>query len=227
MFGRFQTRSSETERLDRGEFTSAEYDRWHKEMWYIHRFFGEIRALKRSVIEAIKHADGRPVSVLDVAAGSGELLDYIDQHVAADTLFTVGAESSHPAARSIASKGIEAVQCDALALPFAPASFDIVFCTLFLHHLDEDRAASALTQMASIARRRLFVIDLDRRPLPYFAYNFFGKLFLQKFTRDDGALSILRAYSEPELERIASRAGINNFEIKRSAINRLIFSAKV
>ena len=227
MFNRFKTRSRKSERLDRGEFTAAEYRRWQLEMWYIHRFFGEIRALKHTLFDAIGGAGGGRVSVLDVAAGSGELLEYVTKHAEADNIFAVGVESAREAARSIASKGLVSVRCDALALPFAPDSFDFVYCSLFLHHLDEPQAAGALAQMASIARKRVFVVDLDRRPIPYFAYRFFGRFFLQPFTRDDGSLSILRAHRPQELERIAKRAGLKDVEIKRSAINRLILIASV
>ena len=164
------------------------------------------------------------MSVLDIAAGSGELLLYVEKNVPASSIFAVGAESSIEAARSVRSKGIATVRCDALALPFAPASFDFVFCTLFLHHLSEAQAADALSQIAAVARKKYFIIDLDRRPIPYFAYRFFGRFLLQRFTREDGALSILRAHRPLELQRIASRAGLKNVEIRRSAINRLILS---
>lgn len=227
MLGYFNERSSKTERLDRGEFTGSEYRHWQKEMWFVHRVFGEVRALKKSLIEDIKAVGHGRVSVLEVAAGSGELLNYVKKRSGENDIFAVGAEMSEVAARSIGSKSIEAVRCDALALPFADNSFDFVFCTLFLHHLSESQAADALRRMALIARRKLFVIDLDRRALPYFAYRIIGSILLQPFTREDGALSILRAYRSGELAQIASEAGLKNIEIRRSAINRLILSASV
>ena len=224
MVDRFKQRSDRTERLDRGEFTAAEYQRWHKELWYIHRFFGEIRALKKSLFHEIAIDRERPISVLDIAAGSGELLLYIKKNSPGKPIFAVGGEASSEAANSIRSKGLVSVQCDAVALPFAPNSFDFVVCTLFLHHLNASQATSFLSQIASVARVRFFVIDLDRRPLPYLAYRFFGRFLLQRFTRDDGALSILRSHRPKELAVIAERAGLTNITIKRSAINRLILS---
>jgi ubiquinone/menaquinone biosynthesis C-methylase UbiE len=194
-------------------------------MWYIHRLFGEVRALKQTLVQEMNQDHLFTVSVLDVAAGSGALLEFVLNEAAAENVLAVGAESSGDAACSIRSKGIPVVQCNALALPFAPKSFDYVFCTLFLHHLSSTRAADALAEMASIARQKIFVIDLDRRAIPYFAYRFFGRFLLQRFTRDDGALSILRSYRPRELEDIARRAGLRNFEIRRSAINRLVLSA--
>lgn len=196
-------------------------------MWYIHRIFGEIRALKRTLLADLIASDRNRVSVLDVAAGSGELLQLVAGYVRTPSVFPVGAEGSQDAARSILTKGNAAVRCDALALPFAPNSFDYVFCTLFLHHLSESDAVKALSEMASIAKTKVVVIDLDRRILPYFAYRVLGRVFLQRFTRDDGALSILRSYRPKELTRIATLAGLRNFEIERSAVNRLVLTARV
>lgn len=225
MFERFKTRSGDTERLDRGEYTDGEYKHWQKEMWYIHRVFGEVRALKKSVIGEISALGKQKVSVLDVAAGSGELLNYIKEGSKQAEIFGVGIEASTEGTRLIGSHGIEVVQCDALALPFDADSFDFVYCTLFLHHLDESQAAQMIAQMARVARRKFFVIDLDRNPIAYFAYRAIGSILLQRFTRDDGALSILRSYRHNELRRIALKAGAKNIEIRRSAVNRLIMSA--
>ena len=70
MVNDFRSRSLKTERLDRGEFTHEEYVRWQKEMWFIHRLFGETRALKRALISDVSGENGGSVSVLDVGAGS-------------------------------------------------------------------------------------------------------------------------------------------------------------
>ena len=225
MFGRFAARSTETERLDRGEYTADEYGRWRKEMFFIHRIFGEVRALRQSLVKEIQTLPSSSVSVLDVAAGSGDLLSYLRDRTPHKDISVVGAECSAEATKWISSKGITAVRCDALQLPFAADSFDFVFCTLFLHHLNEIDAAELLRQMARVARLRFFVIDLDRRPLPYYAYKILGSVFLQPFSRDDGALSILRSYREDELKHLAERAGVRNVEVRHSAVNRLILSA--
>jgi SAM-dependent methyltransferase len=225
MFDRFKTRSRESERLDRGDYTEVEYKYWQKEMWYIHRVFGEVRALRKSVIGEITALGNQKVSVLDIAAGSGELLNYIKENSRGAEIFGVGIEASSDGARMIGSQGIAAVRCDALDLPFASNSFDFVYCTLFLHHLNESQAAQVIGQMARVARLKFFVIDLNRNPIAYFAYRALGSILLQRFTRDDGSLSILRSYRCNELRRLALEAGAKNIQIRRSAINRLIMSA--
>jgi len=226
MIGDFKTRSLETERLDRGEFTDAEFRRWQKEMWFIHRLFGETRALRKSVLREINSNGTNRVYVLDVAAGSGGLLNFLRYASRGKNVSYYGIEMSPDSARSIARNGNIAVRGDALSLPFADASIDIAFCTLFLHHLNQDDAITMLRELRRVSRRKFFVIDLDRRILPYLAYKFLGRFLLQRFTRQDGALSIKRAYRADELRKIAQRSGLEQVSIERSAVGRLILSAE-
>ncbi|MFL6468843.1 MAG: methyltransferase domain-containing protein, partial [Pyrinomonadaceae bacterium] len=164
------------------------------------------------------------VSVLDVGAGTGELTARVARELDGRRAYVVGADSSEHAVNAIADKGIQGVQCDALQLPFADKSFDYVFSTLFLHHLRDDAAVKLIREMLRVSQRKIFVIDLERRPLAYIFYRAFGRLFFQPFTRDDGALSILRAFNPSELRNIAKLAEMKNIRIRRSHLNRLILS---
>ena len=203
MFERFATRSHELERLDTGDYTPAEYRRWQREMWFIHRIFGELRALRRTLMRDIEAACDVSVSVLDVGAGSGELLRVLEKWTAGRKTFFVGAELNAEAARTIKSTILAAVRCDALRLPFPDSSFDYVFCSLFLHHLGDDDAVGLLKEMSRVARKRIYVIDVNRQPAAYYLYKVLGGLVLQRFSLEDGSLSILRSFSPDELVVIA------------------------
>jgi len=228
MFERFATRSYKLERLDTGDYTPEEYAKWHREMKYIHRLFGEMRALRRSMMAAIESRGGESVSVLDVGAGSGELLRAVRRWLGASRPFLVGAELNAKAARAIyrgsAVGEIEALQCDALHLPFADSSFDHVYGSLFLHHLDDAAAIDLLTEMSRVAAHSIFIVDLHRSPLAYYFYRVASFFTLQQFTREDGALSILRSFKPAELQVLAERAGLRNIKVRRSFAYRLVLS---
>ena len=226
MFERFATRSHELERLDTGDYTPAEYRRWQREMWFIHRIFGELRALRRTLLSDIKADGNESVSVLDVGAGSGELLRGLAKWMAGSKTFFVGAELNAEAARTIKSTILAAVRCDALRLPFPDSSFDYVFCSLFLHHLGDDDAVSLLKEMRRVARKRIYVIDVNRQPAAYYLYKVLGGLVLQRFSLEDGSLSILRSFSPDELVVIAKAAGLSDIKVERSMVNRLILSGR-
>ncbi|MFM9903455.1 MAG: methyltransferase domain-containing protein [Pyrinomonadaceae bacterium] len=226
MFEPFKQRSYELERLDTGDYTPGEYRRWQREMRFIHRIFGEMRALKRTLFRDIQAGSDGPVSVLDVGAGSGELLRELSKWTAGRRTFFVGAELNREATLTIQSKSISAVQCDALLLPFADGSFDFVFCSLFLHHLGDDAAVDLLKEMGRVAKKRIYAIDLNRNRTAYYFYMIVGSIFLQRFTLEDGALSILRSFSPPELLDLAKAAGLCDVKLNHSKANRLILSGR-
>lgn len=226
MFDRFKHRSYDLERLDTGDYTAAEYARWHREMWFIHRIFGEMRALKGSLFKTIEASGKSSVSILDVGAGAGELLSELRKWTADRDAFLVGAEINAAAATEIRDANIDAVRCDALRLPFADDSFDYVFCSLFLHHLGDESAVELLREMGRVAANGIFVIDLNRNATAYYFYKFIAGLFLQRFTRDDGALSILRSFTAEEMSALAENVGLYDIKVERSTANRLILSGR-
>ena len=226
IFDKFATRSERLERLDTGDYTPREYAKWQQEMRFIHRVFGELRALKNSLVrEVLASGEGR-VSILDVGAGSGELLRLLSKRLADVTAFLVGVEINADAANSIRKIGSVALQADAMNLPFADDGFDYVFCSLFLHHLDDEPAIKMLREMNRVARKKIFVIDLNRSPVAYYFYRIVGGLFLQRFSLEDGALSILRSRSPQELLDLARKADIKDVTVRSSKANRLILSGR-
>ncbi|PYS77801.1 MAG: hypothetical protein DMF70_15960, partial [Acidobacteria bacterium] len=74
MFQRFRQRSYELEHLDIGDYTSEEYEGCIVELQRVNRWLGDESALRDSLLKEIERAGLRSFSVLDVGAGSGELL---------------------------------------------------------------------------------------------------------------------------------------------------------
>jgi len=229
MFRSFTHRAKKLERLDTGDYTEDEYELWLREMRWINRLLGDSRALKLSIRDSLD-VDTQQISVLDVGAGCGELLKTAAESIGEDRSFLVGAELSGRAARAIQERssefGVLSVQCDAMRLPFADNSFELVISSLFLHHLDDEQAISLLHELARVARRRVIVIDLHRHPIAYYFYRFFSRFLLQRFTHEDGSLSILRSYSPQELKKLAAKARLTDHEVRRRFPFRLVLTAR-
>jgi ubiquinone/menaquinone biosynthesis C-methylase UbiE len=230
MFHRFNQRSLRLERLDTGDYTLEEYAKWQDEIKLINRLLGDVRALRHSLIVDIEKEGKEKFSVLDVGAGSGELLQTIGNWSCAKKKRArlVGLELNEQAAKSIQknTSNVLAVQGDALRLPFADDSFDYAISSLFTHHLKDGQVVSVLKEMSRVARARIFVIDLHRHPLAYHLYRTFGKLFLQKFTLEDGSLSILRSFRPNELKRLAEKANLEDVKVERRLAFRLVLSGR-
>lgn len=218
-------RSLELERLDTGDYTEAEYALWQREMYYINRFLGDTRCLKLAVRETLRELKADNISILDVGAGSGELLETAREMLKNFSPLLVGVDINLASVKTVAARAeIEAVQSDALSLPFADSSFDMVVCSLFSHHLTDDAAVKLIGEMRRVARLRFVIIDIHRHALAHFLYRLFGKIALQKFSLDDGSLSIRRSFRPDELVGLAKRAGVANAIVRRRAAFRLVLS---
>ena len=232
MFRAFHQRSYELEHLDKGDYTPEEYEGCLVELRWINEWLGDARALKRSLLAWVERASLSEFSVLDVGAGSGELLRVIatEAHEHDWRVRLVGLELNERSTRAILeeSRGYAetaAVRGDAFHLPFARDAFDFVICSLFTHHFRDEDIVRVLREFARVARRRIFVIDLHRHPVAYYFYTTIGRLFLHNhLIREDGALSILRSFRPVELQRLAEQAGLKRIEVQRHFPYRLVLS---
>lgn len=232
MFSRFRQRSLELEHLDKGDYTAEEYEGCLVELRRVNEWLGDATALRRSLLDEVERGGLKSFSVLDVGAGSGELL-----RVAAEwarergrSARLVGLELNARSAASILEESesfreISAVRGDGLHLPFMDDEFDYAICSLFTHHFKDEQVVRLLLELGRVARRRIFVIDLHRHTLAYFLYTTVGRLFLHnRLIREDGALSILRSFVPEELRALAALAHLANVRVERRFPFRLVLS---
>jgi len=163
---------------------------------------------------------GRRLRVLDVACGGGDTLLRLHrkaQRAGLDIDFA-GCDISPVAvdhARATVEKaGAEIaffahdVTRDAL-----PEGFDMIMCSLFLHHLDEDEAIAFLRGAAQRAGERLLIHDLRRSRMSHlFARIGTRFLMLNDICREDGARSVEGAFTPQEAADLAREAGLDGAE---------------
>ena len=96
---------------------------------------------------------------------------------------------------------------DALALPFADASIDVVMCSQVLHHFEFEDAERLVREMNRVARVAVIVSDLRRSWVA--AAGFWLVSFPMGFhpvTRHDGVVSVLRGFTSTELHTVVRSA---------------------
>lgn len=228
----FETRSLELERIDTGNYTPQEYERFLREIRFINRFAGDSRALRKTLLRDIERENLQQFSVLDVGAGSGELLreiaDFAQKQNRKARL--CGLDLNERSADAIFKESknfaeIKSVQANALSLPFADKTFDYAISSLFTHHLPDDGVVKTFREMKRVTRRKIFVIDLHRHRTAYALYKIFCAVFsISPLVRQDGSLSILRSFKPDELRGLAERAKLENITVKRYFPFRLVLS---
>jgi ubiquinone/menaquinone biosynthesis C-methylase UbiE len=151
--------------------------------------------------EAMRHVP-RVATLLDVGTGLGDI-PCRARKVARESgvdLTTIGLDSALELARaSRPALGIT-VCADALRLPFADRSVDIVMCSQVLHHFAGTDALRLLREMNRVARVRVVVSDIRRSWLA--AAGLWLVSFPLRFhavSRHDGVVSVMRGFTAAEL----------------------------
>ena len=234
MLDQFRQRSLELEHLDKGDYTAEEYEGCIVELQRVNRWLGDAGALRTSLLREIDELRLRSFSLVDVGAGSGELLQVVAEWARKNDRKAqlTGVELNARSAKAIAERvaafpEITAVRGDAFRLPFADNEFDYAMCSLFTHHFGNTEMIAILRELSRVSARGVFVIDLYRHPVAYYLYTTIGRLFLHnRLLREDGALSILRSFTPEELTGLAEQAELEDIRVTRRFPYRLVLDAR-
>jgi SAM-dependent methyltransferase len=158
-----------------------------------------------------KHAAG-DFSVLDVACGHGDALRKIRARYPAARLTGIDLNPwATRAAREAtgSAAGIDFVNGDAFA--YVPErKFDFIITSQFTHHLTDEQVVGFLRWLQENAGQGWFIGDLHRHVLPYYGFPLLARvLFWHRFVREDGQISIARAFVRAEWEALLRQAGIS------------------
>jgi SAM-dependent methyltransferase len=163
--------------------------------------FGGLSSAIDELKDAFKDVP-RKATLLDVGTGLGDI-PCRAREVARQNgidLTTVGLDSALELARASRSVLTLAVCGDALRLPFADHSVDIVMCSQVLHHFAGADALKLLREMNRVARVRVIVSDLRRSWIA--AAGLWVASFPLRFhavSRHDGVVSVMRGFTPEEL----------------------------
>jgi ubiquinone/menaquinone biosynthesis C-methylase UbiE len=215
MFNRFAQRLEQSELMDDLSRPEAEFDQAYRELEVINRRLGGIHAIERFL------PDRGNLLMLDVAAGGCDVSEaLLEQRSARIVALDINSKGFKFARKSWPLVG------DAMDLPFSDHTFDVVMASLFFHHLSNDQCVRALANMWRVSRKLVLVNDLHRHPLAYFSIRVLADRFSKSvMVRNDGPVSVLRAFKPWELLQFAKRAGIPA-RVHRSFPFRLVLVAE-
>jgi hypothetical protein len=192
-----------------------------RDLCRINRWFGGV-ATTRRLIERVASATGdKSFSVLEVAAGFGEVSKAAGRQLARKRITLEVTDLDR--VRSHLLRGNRAVVADALSLPFQDGSFDLVSCSLFAHHLEPAELGHFIGEGLRVSRRAVLINDLVRHPL-HLALVYAGFPLMRSYvSRVDGLASVRRAYLPDEMRRILLSAARPpaRIEISRNFLFRM------
>jgi ubiquinone/menaquinone biosynthesis C-methylase UbiE len=170
----------------------------------VNRWFGGVTTTRKMVERAAQASGSKHLSLLEVAAGSGEVPEMVRQKLARrgitlDVTLLDRQRSHLPA-------GNQSVVSDALAMPFGDGAFDLVSCNLFAHHLDGQHLKQFVREGLRVSRRAVLINDLIRHPLHLALVYASYPIMRNRVAWLDGVTSVRRAYVPEEIESVIASA---------------------
>jgi SAM-dependent methyltransferase len=162
-----------------------------------------------------------PLRVLDLATGAGDVPIRLSRRAQRTgvRLLIEGCDIS-PVAVEVAQRRAEQVGAavrffvhDALNGPLL-SGYDAVMSSLFLHHLERDRARTLLQRMAAQTRGLVLVNDLVRSASGLILAHVGTRLLSRSYVvHTDGPRSVEGAFTLPELRALAAEAGLHGANV--------------
>ncbi len=195
---------------------SPELERDLANLRWLNRHFGAISLLRYFLQRWLlirPPGDSPPLRVLDLATGEGDLpRELILWHRARKIPVEVHAIDLNAATLAVAQQRsvdfpeIRFFQGDIRS--WGNETYDLVLCSLALHHFSDEDAVLVLRNARRLASRHLLVADLERSLLGALGIWLLTALYLREpMTVHDARLSIHRAFSCRELRKLAKSAG--------------------
>lgn len=234
MFKHFKTRSSEIEIMDDLEMEGAELSKALDQIQIVNRFLGGHQIVINGLQKIINQSKKRlsvsgtrpffdaPIKIADLGCGAGDTLRAIaewgkKENIELD-LYGIDANAftvDYAEKLSTSQTNITYLQKNIFAEDCSLEGFDIVICSLFLHHFEEDELLMFFQKCKDSKVKTLLINDLQRHWMPYYLFKLIcSTLRASHMTREDGLLSIRKAFTKTDFEQLLQKSGIEEYELQ-------------
>lgn len=174
----------------------------------INRLLGGNKVTLEGVKHLLERASGREkITILDVGCGNGDMLRALAAYAkSANCRFElIGVDANqftvnHARHLSLAYPNISYRCVNIFEELKKEQRYDIILCTLTLHHFKEEEIRTLLSTFAERSRKGFVINDLHRSAVAYYLFKALCFVFgLNKMSRDDGLVSILRGFKKEDL----------------------------
>lgn len=217
----FSSRSYEKELLDRQDIPFPDIKQNMQELEFINTKLGGHAITIRGVKEMLKE-NTVSFSICEIGCGGGDNLKAIDRwcrkrNIAVRlTGIDINKDCIEYARENCSAlSSVVFITSDYLAVYFEKEKPDIIFSSLFAHHLDDRQFAEMLQWSKKNARQGFFINDLHRHPVAWWSIKLLTRIFSKSYlVKNDAPLSVKRGFRKKEIKRLLLQAGIMHFTIK-------------
>jgi hypothetical protein len=179
----------------------------------INKWLGGNLVTLNGLKKVLKKLDkNKPLTILDMGCGNGDMMREVAEFGKKSgynfTLIGIDANQNtidYAKELSVNYPEISYLNQDVFSEEFQNIQYDLVLATLFLHHFSEDDIVKLLASILKKASLGIVVNDLNRNKIAYYLFSFLCLFIKNKMTKEDGLISVLRAFKKADLERITEK----------------------
>ena len=188
----------------------------------INRMLGGNKLTLDGVKQLLKNNDkSNEITIVDVGCGNGDMLrnlaNYGEKTNIKLKLIGIDANNftiNYATQLSSNYKNIEYRCQDIFDKSFSDLKYDIVLCTLTLHHFNKEEIINLLKVFNDNSSIGIVINDLQRSSIAYRLFQLLCAVFrLNTMTREDGLTSILRGFKKQELIDFSEKLNLKKYKI--------------
>lgn len=172
-------------------------------------------------VQDLLPANSNEIVIVDVGCGNGDMLRTLAEFGLKNNLkfkligidannFTI----SHAKQLSENYPNISYLCQDIFSKKFLDVKYDIILCTLTLHHFKDDEIVYLLNTFYTTATIGIVINDLQRSAIAYRLFQGLCFVFqLNAMSREDGLVSILRGFKKEELVAFSKKLNFSKYKI--------------
>ena len=214
-------RTSASEIMDDFELEGEELKDALDKIAKINQLLGGNRLTLKGVQELLKQSKKVEIVIVDVGCGNGDMLrtlaDFGKKNNLKFQLIGIDANNftvKHAQKLSENYSNIKYRCEDIFDKEFKVLKYDILLCTLTLHHFNDDEIMYLLDVFYTNAATGIVINDLHRNSIAYRLFQALCFVFrLNTMSREDGLTSILRGFKKEELLQFSKKLNFKNYKI--------------
>jgi 2-polyprenyl-3-methyl-5-hydroxy-6-metoxy-1,4-benzoquinol methylase len=216
-----QYRTQEAEIMDDFSLQGEELREALDQIARINQLLGGNKVTLEGIKKVIPSNKTETITIADIGCGNGDMLrmlsDFAQKNKLDFKLIGIDANEftiNYAKKLSVAYPNIDYQCVDIFSEDFKTLKFDIIVCTLTLHHFTNEQILNIITTFRDNAKTGIIINDLHRSKLAYRLFELICFIFkLNRMSRQDGLISILRGFKKNELEEFSKKLNLKNYNI--------------
>ena len=216
-----QYRTQEAEIMDDFSLQGEELRVALDQIARINQLLGGNKVTLEGIKKVLPSNKTETITIADIGCGNGDILRMLSEFAQKNKLDfkLIGIDANdftinYAKKLSVAYPNIDYQCVDIFSEDFKTLKFDIIVCTLTLHHFTNEQILNIITTFRDNAKTGIIINDLHRSKLAYRLFELICFIFkLNRMSRQDGLISILRGFKKNELEEFSKKLNLKNYNI--------------